>query len=343
MFGRGSHVLVGGPWFEDLEVGRVFDDGPAVTLTEGLAAWHQAVTGDRLRLPLDAVLCAAVTGMTSRLAHPMLVANVAIGQSTEPSQRVLGNLFYRGLVFRRPVNLGDTLRTRTQVVASRQNRSKPGRAAAGTVVLRVTTENQRGETVLDFWRAPMVPLRDQGVETGRADDLAAVGADVDLETIVLSAPRWDFAAMCGSGRGSRASDLAPGTVFEVEARDTVTCAPELARLTLNLARTHTDADAGAYGRRLVYGGHTLALAFALCLRALPNIATVLAWRGCDHTGPVFEEDVLGAEVTVEGLHPLDGAAVVDLRVRAHARRGPHAPEGIGDGEVLDWRLSVLVP
>jgi acyl dehydratase len=340
----GTRVLVGGPYFEDLDVGRVFDAAPALTLTEALASWHQAITGDRLRLPLEAPLCAAVTGEPRPLAHPVLVANVAIGQSTEPSQRVIGNLFYRGLVASRPVHLGDTLRTRTEVVASRQNRPKPGRPAAGTVVLRVTTENQRGETVLDFWRAPMVPMRDQGIDTGRADDLAAVGADVDLAATIAVAPRqWDLGALRSSGRGPHADDLKPGTVLDVEARDTVTCAPEYARLTLNLARTHTDAGAGTYGRRLVFGGHTIALAFALCLRALPDIATILAWRGCDHNGPVFEEDILSAAIAVDDVHPLDAGAAVDLHVRVFADRGPHAAEDVDGGEVLDWRLSVLMP
>ena len=46
--------MVGGPWFEDFERGQVFDDAPGLTLSSGHAALHQAVTGDRLRLALDA-------------------------------------------------------------------------------------------------------------------------------------------------------------------------------------------------------------------------------------------------------------------------------------------------
>ena len=50
------------PWFEDLEVGTVFDAAPALTLTEGHAALHQAIAGDRLRLALDRTLGEAVAG-----------------------------------------------------------------------------------------------------------------------------------------------------------------------------------------------------------------------------------------------------------------------------------------
>jgi len=96
-----SRVEVGGPWFEDLAVGQEYD-APAVTLTEGHASLFQALSGDRLRLPLDHYASQLVTGRTEPLAHPLLVINMAIGQSTWASQRVKANLFYRGLVLHRP-------------------------------------------------------------------------------------------------------------------------------------------------------------------------------------------------------------------------------------------------
>ncbi|MET0730395.1 MAG: acyl dehydratase, partial [Solirubrobacterales bacterium] len=69
----GRSVTVSGPYFEDFERGQVFEDAPALTLTSGHAAVHQALTGDRLRLPLDAELSRAVTGRGEPLAHPNLV------------------------------------------------------------------------------------------------------------------------------------------------------------------------------------------------------------------------------------------------------------------------------
>src|ERR1700739_2311826 len=52
----------GGPYMDDLSVGQGFDWASAITLSSGLAAAHQAIIGDRLRLACDAVLCTAVTG-----------------------------------------------------------------------------------------------------------------------------------------------------------------------------------------------------------------------------------------------------------------------------------------
>src|SRR5713101_2010140 len=93
-----THQIVGGPFFEDLQVGQVVDSAPAQTLTGGLAALHAAIVGDRLRLPLDVELSRGVTG--GPIAHPALVWDVAIGQSTLLTGRVIANLFYRGFRFR---------------------------------------------------------------------------------------------------------------------------------------------------------------------------------------------------------------------------------------------------
>src|SRR6201991_2621949 len=166
---------VSGPYFEDLQVGSVFDTAPSMTLTPGAAAVHQSILGDRLRLALASELATAVTGAASPLAHPALVCDVAIGQSTLATQRVKANLFYRGLAFHRFPAIGDSLFTRTEVVGLKQNSAKPGRAPTGLAALRMTTVDQIGRLVLDFYRCAMLPLSADR-ETGRNDDLSSVGA-----------------------------------------------------------------------------------------------------------------------------------------------------------------------
>lgn len=334
-----GRVVCDGPYFEDLEPGRLYSDAPSLTLTSGHAAAHQALVGDRLRIALDAELCAAVTGSERPLAHPNLVCDVAIGQSTEPSQRVLGNLFYRGLVLLAPVFIGDTLSTTTEVVALKQNRSRDDGSATGLAVFRIRTQNQRGEQVLDFWRCPMIPLRDAGAETGHTDRFDSIPDELDPDAVAASVPAdWDLGAYRERVPGRHFGDVVPGACFEVAGRDTVTAAPELARLTLNVAKAHTDAGATPHGRRLVYGGHTISVAAAQALRALPNLVTILAWRGCDHLAPVFEGDVLATELSVEGVRELDAAGgLVDLRARVSAERAGGEVE-----EALDWSFTALM-
>lgn len=330
-----AQVHVGGPWFEDLEHGQVFDDAPGLTITPGHAALHQALVGDRLRLALDAALCREVTGSEAPLAHPNLVCDVAIGQSTGPSQRVRGNLFYRGLVLQRPVFVGETLRTRTEVVGLKQNRRRPGYPATGLVALRISTTNERGDQVLDFWRCPMIPLRDDSVETGHADDFADIPRALDLAKVRAAIPSdWRLDRLRAAAPSPHHDELAAGQVFIVEAGETVTAAPELARLTLNVATAHTDATASAHGRRLVYGGHTISVAAAHATRAIPALATIVAWQSCEHVGPVFEDDVLRTEMRVEDVA---ACGLAEFRAQVTAVRGDEE-----DTSVLDWSFVAVI-
>jgi acyl dehydratase len=325
-----------GFFFEDLHVGQLVEAAPALTLTAGHAAVHQAIVGDRLRLALDETLAAAVVGARAPIAHPSLVCDVAIGQSTLLTQRVIANLFYRGLVLRHTPVIGDTLRTTTEVVALRQNSPRPNRTATGLAVLRVRTQDQSGKRVLDFWRCAMLPLRDPEGRTGHADDLDAIPAELDPDAIRSGVEGWQLDAFRALAPGEHFADLEPGARWEIEGGDVVTCAPELARLGLNVAMAHHDAGA-AGGRRLVYGGHTIGVAAAQATRALPNLVTVVAWHGCDHLGPVHEGDTLRSELELERAEPLAaGGGLVHLRSRVRADRAE------GSSDVLDWRFVAVM-
>jgi acyl dehydratase len=154
------------------------------------------------------------------------------------------------------------------------------------------------------------------------------------------APDWRFDRIRDQIPGVHFADVETGCVYEIEGRDTVTAAPELVRLSLNMAETHVDAGSNAHGRRLVYGGHTISIAAAQLTRALPNVVTIVAWRECNHTGPVFEGDILSTVLTVEAkypLHPVD-AGLLDLRAVVAADRGLAE----GPQTVLDWRLVAVM-
>jgi acyl dehydratase len=322
-----------GPYFDELTVGQQFG-APAITLTSGLAAAHQAITGDRLALALDHELCRTVTG-GDPLASPGLVWDMAIGQSTVVTQHVKANLYYRGLAFRRAPRIGDTLRTSTQVVALRQNRPREGRAPTGLAALRITTTDQRDRPVLDFWRCAMLPLSDPARQTGHADDLEQVGSDVAAHDLGKLAEGWQLATLAARAGGPHPADLHAGQSFEVAGGDVVSAAPELARLTLNIAAVHHDVQAGG-NERLVYGGHAIGLALSQAARALPSLATVVGWHGCDHLAPVREGDTLRSTITVEQVDLLpDGGGLVHLR--SLVRAGEPA-----EHDVLDWRYVALL-
>jgi len=323
-----------GPYFDKLQIGQVFAGAPSMTLTHGLAAVHQSILGDRLRLPLDAELSAAVTGSTAPLAHPGLVCDVAIGQSTLVTQHVKANLFYRGLVFYRFPAIGDTLFTRTEVVGLKKNSAKPDRAPTGLVALRMTTSDQVDRLILDFYRCAMLPLSpDAGPnDADHADDLSKVGAG--LAPPPSAVDQWDGDVFRERIPGPHFDANLAGTMLHSSA-DVVSSAPELARLTLNIASVHHDSRIG--GRRLVYGGHTIGLALAQASRLLPNLATVLGWQSCDHTAPVYEGDTLYSELHIDSAEPTDNGGVLGLRSLVYAVSNSHDEPR----QVLDWRFTAL--
>ncbi|MGH8598065.1 MAG: MaoC family dehydratase, partial [Gammaproteobacteria bacterium] len=108
-----ANYLIDGPYFEEFEIGQIFV-APSITVTEGHAAVYAALFGDRMRLPLDRHLSRQVTGREEGLCHPYLAVHLAAGQTTYASQHVKGNLFYRGMLLRQPVFLGDSLYTTTE-------------------------------------------------------------------------------------------------------------------------------------------------------------------------------------------------------------------------------------
>ncbi|HXA90196.1 MAG TPA: MaoC family dehydratase [Mycobacterium sp.] len=330
-------IREGGPYFDDLSIGQVFDWAPAATLSAGMAAAHQAIVGDRMRLSLDTDLCAAVTGMPGPLAHPALVCDAAIGQSTLVTQRVKANLFYRGLTFHRFPMIGDTIYTRTEVVGLRANSVKPGRAPTGMAALRMITIDQADRLVLDFYRCAMLPASpdwEPADGSSRADDLSSIGADAAAPA-ADPADQWDGEVFRKRVPGPHFDPAMAGSVLH-STGDVVSSAPELARLTLNIAATHHDWRVG--GQRLVYGGHTIGLALAQASRLLPNLAAVLGWESCDHTGPVHEGDTLYSELHVETAEPTDHGGVLGLRSLVYVGSDS---AGEPDRPVLDWRFSAL--
>jgi acyl dehydratase len=218
------------------------------------------------------------------------------------------------------------------VTGLRQNQARPDRAPTGLAVLRITTTDQDGRPVLDFWRCAMLPLRDPDKQTGHADDLDRIGRDAAPADFAAPVRGWQLAQFADRTAGPRPGELRPGDSFEVAGGDVVSSAPELARLTLNLAAVHHDSTAGG-GQRLVYGGHAIGLALAQAARALPSLVTVSGWHGCDHLAPVREGDTLHSVITVEQVELLAGGGGL-----AHLRSVVQA----AGRDVLDWRYVAVL-
>ncbi|MEV8195280.1 MaoC family dehydratase [Rhodococcus pyridinivorans] len=323
-----DHRIPSGPFFDELAVGQAHSS-PGLTLTDALVATHRAIVGDRTPIALDTNLATRVTGGRA-VAHPALIWDVVIGQSTHFTQRAKANLFYRNLALRRLVEVGDTIYTDTEVVALRENSAKEGRHPTGMVVLRITAVDQEGRAVMDFSRCAMLPMSRPEVTTGHQDDLLTPGDAVDVDQLRGLVASWDLT------RHPQGPAVRQGDRFIDGHGDVVSSAPELARTTLNLAAVHHDSRA-AGKQRLVYGGHTVGLANAQLAKAFPHLVAVIGWNSCDHLGPVHENDTVFSTITVENVDDIGAhGQFVDFRCQVFK---------VVDGppvEVLDWRPRALL-
>ncbi len=321
-----------GPWFEDFEVDQSLDPAPGITIGPGEAAAYQAICGDPLAISLSRPLAEAITGQPGSVVNPALVLQVAIGQSTVATRKVVANLFYRGVRPLRTVRVGETLTTTVTVRGLREASARPDRPPRGLVLLGMQTVDDQGRLVLDFERCALVRRRSDAA-TGHHDDLGGTTEELDMAPFAEAAPLdWDLSPL------GTPQEWLIGETRSDPLRDTVTDAPALVRLTQNLAPPHRDASLGQGGKRLVYGGHTVGLAQAGLVRLLPTAATVVGWHLCDHTGPVFEDDVVDVSATLDAAHPVSNGRLLAFTVIVKAERGGAEPV-----PVLDWRPIVLAP
>jgi 2-methylfumaryl-CoA hydratase len=327
-----------GPYFDDLRVGQTLERAPSLTIGPGEAALYQGICGDPYALALAAPLAGAVTGAPGAVVNPALVLHMAIGQSTVATRRVIANLFYRDVVLRRAVRIGETLTTTVDIRGMRETGRKPGAPRRGMALLGIRTESDRGDLVCDFERCALLPFRDADAAFTADDRLQGPTGAADLSVFVPSAPTgWTLDPL------GAPVDWTVGETRSDPLRDTVTQATALVRLTQNLAAAHRDASLGQRGKRLVYGGHTIGLAQASLHRLVPNSATVVGWHSCDHTGPVFEDDVLSVRATLEAVTPHEAGRLFAFVVHVDAHRTGDDGAPADPAAVLEWRPVLFAP
>jgi acyl dehydratase len=205
-------------------------------------------------------------------------------------------------------------------------------------LLGIRTETDRGEVVCDFERCALLPFRDPDASLVADDRLQGPTGTADLPAFAPHAPTGWSLGQLGAPVG-----WAVGETRADPLRDTVTQATALVRLTQNLAAAHRDASLGQRGKRLVYGGHTIGLAQASLHRLVPNTAAVVGWHSCDHTGPVFEDDVLSVRATLEAAQPHDTGRLLAFAVHVDAHRSGDDGTPAEPVAVLEWRPVLFAP
>jgi len=148
-----------GRYFEDFEVGDVYEHPLGRTVTETDNIWTTLLTQNTAPIHFDAHY-AAQTEFGRRLVDSTFTLALVTGQSvTDVSQNVMANLGWDEVRLPAPVFEGDTIYSRSEVLECRESRSRP---EVGIVTVHTTGFNHEGTVVITFKRTLLVYKRGRG-------------------------------------------------------------------------------------------------------------------------------------------------------------------------------------
>lgn len=342
-----------GNFFEDFRLGQVIRHAVPRTVTAGDAALYTGLTGSRFALPSSDTFAQSL-GFSRAPVDDLLVFHIVFGRTVaDISLNAVANLGYAGCKFGAAVFPGDTLAASSTVIGLKENSSRE----TGTVYVRSTGINQRGETVLDYIRWVMVRKHDTSSPAPDATVPQLPSAVEPAEFVIpagLALKNYDSTL---AGAPHLWDDFQPGERIDhvdgmtLEESDHMTAT----RLYQNNAKVHFNqlSEAkGRFGRRLIYGGHIISLARALSANGLANAFRIAAIHGGRHVNPSFAGDTIHAWTEVMSRDHVPGRADLGaLRVRTIATRDQPCtdfPNVAADGKypasvVLDLDYSVLMP
>lgn len=146
-----------GRFFEDFEIGDVYESRLGRTVTETDNVWFTCLTLNTNQLHFNHEL-AARTEFGRPLVNSTFTLALVTGMTVpDTSENAAANLAWTDITLPNPVYVGDTLWAQSEVIGLRESRSRPH---AGIVELRSRGINQRREVVVEFRRTFMAYRRD---------------------------------------------------------------------------------------------------------------------------------------------------------------------------------------
>lgn len=143
-----------GNFYENFEIGMIFNHWPGKTITESDNNLFSLLTMNHHPVHLDANY-ASSTQHGKILVVGTLVFSVAVGLTVRDiSGKAIANLGYHDIKHLNPVFIGDTIYATTKVLDKRISNSKADR---GIVTVLTTVKNQDEIDVLEFSRSVLIP------------------------------------------------------------------------------------------------------------------------------------------------------------------------------------------
>ena len=150
-----------GRYYEDFNVGDVYEHRPGRTITQTDNVWFTLLTMNTHPMHFDEEYAKASEFGQCIVCSPFTVA-LMVGMSvSDVSQKAIANLGWSDIRLTHPVYAGDTLYSESEVVEKRESQSRPN---AGLVTVRTTGKNQDGKVVCTFTRTMLIAKTGHSVE-----------------------------------------------------------------------------------------------------------------------------------------------------------------------------------
>lgn len=150
-----------GRYFEDFEIGHVYEHRPGRTVTENDNIAFTLMTMNTHPLHFDNAY-AAKSEFGQALVNSCLTLSIVVGMSvSDVSQKAIGNLGWNDIKLLNPVFCGDTLYAESTVLGKRESASRP---TQGIVTVKTIGKKADGTEVISFERTVLVPKRGHGIE-----------------------------------------------------------------------------------------------------------------------------------------------------------------------------------
>jgi len=150
-----------GRYFEDFEVGDVYEHRPGRTISEADNTWFTLLTMNQHPLHFDFEY-AAKSEFGKPLVNSCLTLSIVAGMSvSDVSQKTVANLGWDKIKLTSPVYIGDTIYAESEVLAKRESKSRP---TQGIVTVKTTGKKADGTEFMSYERTMLIPKRGHAVD-----------------------------------------------------------------------------------------------------------------------------------------------------------------------------------
>ena len=150
-----------GRYFEDFELGDIYEHRPGRTITQSDNTWFTLLTMNTHPLHFDEEYGKA-TEFGKTLVNSTFTVAVMVGMSvSDVSQKAIANLGWTDIVLPNPLFVGDTLYAESEVLEKRLSESREN---CGIVTVKTTGTNQDGVIVATYKRSALIPTTGNAVD-----------------------------------------------------------------------------------------------------------------------------------------------------------------------------------